>query len=83
MGHKSLGCFLGILDGLESSNPSGPIFTQNFQNRGFLLFFLKTMHWNFLIFCTKPSLWSRKKSVSLFCQKFKNDPQAQVSNKNI
>ena len=24
-------------------------------------FFLKTVHWNFLIFCTKPSLWSRKK----------------------
>ena len=25
-------------------------------------FFSKTSRWNFLIFCTKPSLWSRKKN---------------------
>ena len=41
----------------------------------FLEFFSKTAHWNFLIFCTKSSLWSRKKmTVSLLCLKFKNDP---------
>ena len=37
-------------------------------------FFLKTAHWNFLIFCTKSSLWSEKMPVSLFCEKVKNDP---------
>ena len=30
-------------------------------NLRFFAFLSKTMHWNFLIFCMKPSLWSRKK----------------------
>ena len=50
-------------------------FGLNSQKQMFLHFFPKTAHWNFLIFCTKPSLLSRKKmTVSLFCRKFKNDP---------
>ena len=38
-------------------------------------FLSQSVRQNFLIFCTKPSLWSRKKTtVSLFWRKFKNDP---------
>ena len=55
--------------------PIWPILAQNAKKQRFFAFFSKTAHWNFLIFCTKPSLWSRKKmTVSLFCRKFKNDP---------
>ena len=35
----------------------------------FHIFFLKTAHWNFLIFCTKPSLWNRKNGGFAFFSK--------------
>ena len=52
-----------------------PKFGQKDQKWWFFTYFLKTAHWNFLIFCTKPSLWSWKNiPVSLFWRKFKKDP---------
>ena len=41
----------------------------------FHIFFSQSVHYNLIIFCTKPSLWSRKKiTFSYFLGKFKNGP---------
>ena len=48
---------------------------KNAQNLRFFTFSPKAAHWNFLNFCTKPSLWSQKDmTVSIFWRKFKNGP---------
>jgi len=53
----------------------GPFWPWNAQKRRLFAFFSNTAHWNFLIFCTKPSLWRRKKMpVSISYRKFENDP---------
>ena len=45
---------------LTKNGPKLLLLAQNAQKWGFLAFFSKTAHWNFLIFCRKPSLCSSK-----------------------
>ena len=45
---------------LAKNGPKSAFLAQNAQKWGFLAFFSKTAHWNFLIFCRKPNLCSPK-----------------------
>ena len=65
---------------------NGPFFGQKWSKIGLFgpkcpkmrvsaFFFSKTAHWNFVIFCRKPSLWSQKIMTALiFGGNLKNDP---------
>ena len=60
---------------LAKNGPKLGFLAQIAQKWCFFTFFSKTAHWNFLIFCRKPSLWSRKKmTVLVFRGNFKNGP---------
>ena len=64
-----------ILPILAKNCPKLAFLAQNAQKWRFFAFFSQSVHYNFLIFCTKPSLWSRKKmTFSHFLGKFKNGP---------
>ena len=52
----------------------GPFWPKIPKKRRFFAFFSKTAHWNFLIFCTKPSLWSRKNDGFTFLSKIQKWP---------
>ena len=72
LGFKKLGKMLAML---AKNCPNLAFFTKNDQKLRFFAFFLRTAHQIFLIFCSKHSLWSRKKNgVFAFLGKFQNGP---------
>ena len=64
-----------VLAILAKNCPIWPFLAKNDQNGGFWHFFSITAHQNFLIFCSKHSLWSLKIiTFSFFGENFKNSP---------
>ena len=64
-----------ILAILAKNCPKWAFLAQNDKKWRFFAFFSRTTHQIFLIFCSKHSLWSRKKmTFSLFLGNFKNAP---------
>ena len=60
---------------LAKNSPKSAFLAQNTQKWGFLAFVSKTAHWNFLIFCRKPSLCSPKNIAAFVFQgNLKNGP---------
>ena len=56
-------------------NPSSPILAQNAKKMEVFRIFIQIHSLQFAIFCTKPSVWSRKKNYYfVFLGKFKNYP---------
>ena len=64
-----------VLAILAKNCPNLAFLAQNDQKWRFFAFFSRTAHQIFLIFCSKHSLWSRKKmTFSLFLGNFNNGP---------
>ena len=64
-----------VLAILAKNCPKLAFLAQNAQKMEVFAFLSHSVHQNLLIFCTKPSLWSRKKmTFSHFLGKFKNGP---------
>ena len=60
---------------LAKNGPKSAFLAQNAQKWGVFSIFSKTAHWNFLIFCRKPSLCSPKNITALVFQgNLKNGP---------